>query len=337
MCRGTESFLFKQGVLVDCNYVLILKMFCRVLLHYSNSLATLLLCFQPTITTVLPNLYAELVYLPTHTLTNLCMSIYCFADPSAQGLSRGVVFARENRQAIMGKFADFQTKVCEKLIKNGVDTQVFRQYVTNRFPPGDCIPPPPANMIEIFKAITYHGLWDYLHYSPLEQVVKMFCPDDLEIDSCVQTYKNDLKAYCIVTTLNTKADLEVADPSAKRKRAKYDPRYFIQVEWKTEFVDHSLQYLAEVWEKFSSHYLVPDSPPTSLLDRVRRGCFLITWLVPSHLIKPLIRRVKVDTEFFQQHHILRVTVGDKCIYEKFTDKSKLVSSSRPLWKVWGVP
>ena len=240
----------------------------------------------------------------------------------------------------MGKFADFQTKVCDKLIKNGVDTEEFRQYVTNQFPPGDCIPPPPANMIDMFKAITYHGLWDYFHYSPLEQVVKKFCPNDPEIEGCVQTYKKDLKAYCIVITLHTEADLEVADPLAKRakrakldvadhyppsaKRAKYDARYYRSVEWKTEFIDHTLQYLAEVWELFSCQYLMPDSPPTALLDQVREGCFLITWLVPSHLIKPLIRRVKVDTEFFQQHHILRVKVGDKCIYEKLTEESKLV-------------
>jgi len=265
------------------------------------------------------------------------MSVYWFADPSAQGLSRGVVFARENRQAIMGKFADFQTKVCEKLIKNGVDTQVFRQYVTNLFPPGDCIPPPPANMIEIFKAITYHGLWDYLHCSPLVQVVKKFCPNDHKIEGCHQTYKKDLKAYCIVTTLNTEADLEVADPPSKRKAAKYDPRYCAPVEWKTKFIDHSLQYLTEVWELFSSHYLEPDTPPTALLDTVRKGCFLITWLVPSHLIKPLVRRVKVDTEFFQQHRILRVTVGDNCIYEKPTGKSKLVSSSKSKFSLVQTP
>ena len=311
-------------------------MFCRVLLPYSNSLATLLLCLQPTITTVLPNFRGSVYKTGISTYTRIDKPVcqyYWFADPSAQGLSRAVVFARENHQVIMGKFADFQTNVCEKLIKNGVDTQVFRQYVTNQFPPGDCIPPPPANMIEIFKAITYQGLWDYFHYSPLEDVVKTFCANDPEMESCVRTYKKDLKAYCIVTTLHTEADLEVVGPLAKKarsaKRAKYDCRYYNPVEWKTEFVDHSLQHLADVWKLFSSRYLVPDSPPTALLDRVRKGCFLITWLVPSHLIKPLVRRVKVDTEFFQQHHILRVTVGDKCIYEKLTDKSKLVSSSSP--------
>ena len=84
----------------------------------------------------------------------------------------------------------------------------------------------------------------------------------------------DLKSFCLVTEVEgfIDTDLVTADLPPEN-RAKYDVRYYTPVEWKTEFTDHSLQYLAEVWEEFSCHYLVPDSPPTALLDRVRRGCF----------------------------------------------------------------
>lgn len=231
----------------------------------------------------------------------------CHEEPS-----KAAVFARENRQAIMDKFADFQTKVCNKLLKNGVDTEEFHLYVINQFPPGKCIPQPPANLMEVFKAITHHGLWDYHHYSPLVRIAKRFGAGDTEIDSWVNTYKKDVKAYSIVANLKDYIDV-TAPPAAKT--AKYDPRYFTPVEWKTEFVDHSLQYLTEVWEFFSSHYLVPDSPPTALLDSVREGCYSVTWLIPSGLIPQLIKRVKSDATFFQQHRILRVTVRDECIYQ----------------------
>ena len=50
------------------------------------------------------------------------------------------------------------------------------------------------------------------------------------------------------------------------------------VEWKTNFIDHALQYLVEVWETFSSHYLLTNSPPIALLDGIHRGCVSITWL-----------------------------------------------------------
>ena len=241
--------------------------------------------------------------------------------------SKAAVFARENRQAIMDKFADFQRKVCSKLVKNGVDAEEVRLFVTNQFPPGDCIPPPPANLTEMFKAITQHGLWDYFHYSPLVRITKAFAAGDHEMEGWVQTYKQDLKAHSLVTTVEDyiEADLDIVD-SPPTKRAKYDPHYCTPVEWKMNFpVNHSLQYVTEVWELFSSHYLVPDSPPTALLDRVRRGCFLLTWRIPSGLIPLLIERAKLDTGFFQQYHILKVTVESKCIYEEVTKESTSVS------------
>ena len=235
------------------------------------------------------------------------------------------VFAHENRQAIMDKFADFQTRVCDKLFKNGVDTEQVRLFVTNQFPPGDFIPPLPASLTEVFKAITQHGLWNYFHYSPLVRIAKRFGGDDLEMEGWVETYKQDLKAYKLVTTVEEyiETDLEIAGPPSA-KRVRYDARYYTPMEWKTKFVDHSLQYLAEVWELFSYHYLVPDSPPTALLDRVRRGCFSVTWLVPTGLIPQLVKGVNIDTKFFQQYHILKVTVGDECIYKEVTDESTLV-------------
>ena len=240
-------------------------------------------------------------------------------------LSIAADFARENRQAIIAKFADFQTKVCNKLFKNGVNTKDFRLFVTNQFPPGNCIPPPPAGMMEVFEAITHHGLWDYFHYSPLVQIAKKFGADDPEIEDWVKTYMKDLKAYNLVTTLEeyVETDLEIAGPPSA-KRAKYDPHYCTPVEWKTKFVDHSLQYLAEVWELFSSHYLVPDCPPTALLDRVRRGCFSVTWLVPTGLIPQLIKGVQLDTEFFQQYRILKVTVGNEGVYKEIAEKNRWV-------------
>ena len=255
------------------------------------------------------------------------VSVLTAAVSSHLKLSKAVVFARENLQAIMDKFAVFQTNVCSKLLKSGVDPEEFRLYVINQFPPGECIPPSPANLTEVFKAITYHGLWDYFHYSPLVQIAKKFGAGDPDMEDWVKTYKQDLKAFQIVATLEDfiEADIDVTDPPPA-KRAKYDSHYNTPVEWKTKFVDHSLHYLAEVWELFSYHYLVPDSPPTALVDRVRKGCFSITWLIPSGLIPTLIRRVKSKTEFFKQHHILRVTVWNECIYDEVDDESTTVSS-----------
>jgi len=57
------------------------------------------------------------------------------------------------------------------------------------------------------------------------------------------------------------------------------------------------------------------------------GCLSVTWLVPSGLIPQLIKQAKLDTEFFQQNNILKVTVGDECVYDNIKEESTLVGFS----------
>ena len=271
--------------------------------------------------------------------------------------------------------------MCNKLSKKRVRIRQFRLFVKKQFPPGDFIPPPPASFTEIFEAITYHGLWDFLHYSPLVHIIHKFGGNDPEMEGWVQNYRKDLKAYSMVTTVEKyiEADLNVTDlspakrakiypdvtatPSAKRVKidpdvtatppakrvkidpdvtatppakrvkidpdvtatppanlAKYDSRYCCPVEWKTNFIDHSLNHLIKVWKRFSSQYLMPDTPPTALLtgNHLHKSGSLVTWLIPSGLIPSLIKRAQIDSDFFQQHRILRMTVGGKCVYEEVT-------------------
>ena len=183
------------------------------------------------------------------------------AATSKEEPSRAAIFKHENQTAITAKFADFQTKVCDKLVKNGVDIELFQLFVENQFPPGDFIPPSPAGLAEVFEAITLHGLWDYFHYSPLVRIVKKFGANDSEMEGWVKTYKQDLKAYSMIIKVEDFIESDLGHPPPAKK-AKYDLHYNTPVEWKTDFVDHSLQYLAEVWELFSCHCLMPDSPPT---------------------------------------------------------------------------
>ena len=232
-------------------------------------------------------------------------------------------FAYENQQAINDKFADLLTNVRRKMSKMRIDIEEFLIFVIALFPPGDCIPPSPTNLSKVVEAITRNGLWDYFHYSPLVRIVKKFGHGDPEMETWIKNYKIDLKAYTIVASIEDyiESDLDTCTDQSQEDRAKYDPRYNCPVEWKTDFVDHSLQHLMNVWEMFSDRYLVPDSPPTALLDRVRKGCVSVMWLIPSYLIPQLVERVKIDTEFFQKFRILKVTVRGKTVYEKTTDVS----------------
>ena len=212
---------------------------------------------------------------------------------------------------------------------NRVDVEEFLIFVTALFPPGDCIPPSPTNLSKVFEAITRHGLWDNFHYSPLVRIVNKFGAADPEMEAWIKNYKKDLKAYTIVASIEDfiESDLDTCTDQSQEDRAKHDPCHNCPVEWKTDFVDHSLQHLMNVWEMFSDRYLVPDSPPTALLDRVRKGCVSVTWLVPSYLIPRLVERVEIDAEFFQTFRILKVTVRGWTVYEKTTHVSSIFIKS----------
>ena len=157
------------------------------------------------------------------------------------------------------------------MVENRVDIENFLLFVAALFPPGDCIPPLPTNLTKVFEAITHHGLWDSFHYSPLVRIIRKFGAGDREMEAWIQDYQKDLRSYTLLTTVEDCELVTSAEPPPA-ERAKYDPRYCRPVEWKTDFDDHTLHYLTDVWELFSDRYLLPDSPPTALLDRIRRGC-----------------------------------------------------------------
>ena len=258
------------------------------------------------------------------------VSLIIPAANSHQGeLSIAAVIAFENRQAINKKFADFLAKICNKMLKNEVDIKEFQLFVAAQFPPGDCIPQAPTNFAEVFEAITHHGLWDCLHYSPLVRIVQKFGAGDPEMMAWIQSYEKDVKSYTNVTRIEDciESNLDTCSDQSQVNSAKYDPHYNCVVEWKikTDFADHSLQHLTNLWELFSVQYLGPDSPPTALLDHVHKdSCMSVTWLVPAYLIPQLIKTAKIETEFFQEHSIFKVIVGNKIVYEE-----EMVSSLYP--------
>ena len=247
--------------------------------------------------------------------------MFAAASPK-EDMSKSAVFACENREAIRENFADFQTKACVKLEEIGVNIGEFRLFVTSQFSPGHFIPSLPTSLKEVFEEITHHEMWDYYHYSPLVRIIRKFGDGNPEMEALIQKYRKDLKSYTLVTTIEDciEAEFNADTDPPPAMRTKYDPLYLSRVEWKTDFIDHSLKYLTDVWEMFSSHYLVPESPPTALLDRVRTGCVSTTWLVPSSLIPHLIKTAKIDTAFFQKHRILKVMVDDQCVYEEEISK-----------------
>ena len=256
---------------------------------------------------------------------------HLFADDSIdQGLDKEAFLVPGNQDPINHMFATLLWNVCTKMVKIGVDVENFRFFAVTSFPPGDIIPPSPATLTEIFMAITHHHLWDYFHYSPLEHIVSKFCAGDPEMETWVQDYEKDFRSYTSETKI-----IDYIEPKVDNPIANCSLRYYCPVEWKITFADNTLQYLSqlsEMWERFSAHYLEPDSPPTSLLKSVceHKDDISVTWLVPSYLIPQLIKKVKINTTFLQKHGIWKVIVAGQCIYDEQAAVDNTTVSSRVL-------
>ena len=243
-----------------------------------------------------------------------------FAAPSIQKdiQEENVQIAQRNKQAIDVKFATLLMKTCRKLGGRQINMEDLHVFLT---PFGKCIPKS-SSIHEIFEAITHHKLWDYWNYYLLEGIVQAFAADDQEITSWIETYRQDLQSYKVMTKLIdhiATADFvpTVGESLSDEERpARYDKQYYQELSLKleTNFTDHSLKYIDELWAKFANLYGIP--PRVVLLDRIHKGCVSIVWLVPSRLAPQILKAPPPSDEFYHKHEIIKVEFNGTCLYQE---------------------
>ena len=243
-----------------------------------------------------------------------------FAAPSIQKdiQEENVQIAQRNKQAIDVKFATLLMKTCRKLGGRQINMEDLHVFLT---PLGKCIPKS-SSIHEIFEAITHHKLWDYWNYYPLEGIVQGFAADDQEIRSWIEAYRQDLESYKVMTKLidhiATAAFVSTVSESHsdEERPARYDKQYYQELSCKleTNFTDHSLKYIDELWDKFANLYELP--PRAVLLDSIREGCVSIVWLVPSRLAPQILKAPPPNDEFYHKHEIIKVEFNGTCLYQE---------------------
>ena len=148
--------------------------------------------------------------------------------------SESAELARENDQKIRGKFAGLLINVCQKLQNGDINVEDLRLFVMAFCPQGNCIPKS-SNVHEIFEEITRRGLWSYLHYYLLEQIVEKFGSCDQEMKTWITNYKNDLLGYKasmkimdFISVVQSDSSFDDSDSEEESpvKPIKYDRRYF---------------------------------------------------------------------------------------------------------------
>ncbi len=128
----------------------------------------------------------------------ICVTAYCSVSPApVNDMSVGIV--KENMTRINGSFATLVRKVIDKLEGKNIDMKRFRLYIFNLFPPGDIIAES-VSMMDIFEVISRHRLWDYSHYSPIEEIAE-FEGDDPELKGWFTNYKSELTGFKATTRI----------------------------------------------------------------------------------------------------------------------------------------
>ena len=221
--------------------------------------------------------------------------------------SVGVV--KKNLARIRGSFATLVTRVTDKLKRKSIDMSDFRLYVFTLFPPGDLMSRA-SSIAEVCEVLSRHQLWDYYHYSPVEEIAKKFADDDPEISMWISDYKCELAGFKATTkiadfikTCNDEEDIADSEQSIRQDMARYDKRYCRKLTFKLKVrvtID-SLVYIDEFWRSIADHFFIPCL--SVLLDRIREGCLEVTWCVPTLMAIQIQANLQDSTEFLQQMKI----------------------------------
>ncbi len=190
---------------------------------------------------------------------------------------------------IRESYSQLVVRVVGKLRDRNINIDDFRLYLTTNFGCGDFISSI-SSVSEMIVAVTGKPLWNFYNCYVLEGIIKYFCKDDSEMIGWMEEYKTKLSAFKTATKIvkgYTDADLMADTDEAINDYEVYDKKFFVKLSLKLRKnkdiilrVDQNcLLYIDELWTAISRYFLLISLP--NLLEKIRKGCIEITWIVPA--------------------------------------------------------
>ena len=248
------------------------------------------------------------------------------AAPSIEENRGTAEIAQRNKQTIDAKFATLLANICSKLAGREINMRKLRLFLRT-FYRGKWIPES-SDIHVIFEALSCNKLWDSWNYYPLEKIVEEFVADDTEIASWIEAYIKDLKSYKVSTKLIDHIAAVHSDSFVNESEDKsYDKQYYkkLSLKLKTNFTDHTMNYIDQLWNKVAELYGLP--PHVAILDSIHEGCVLIVWHIPSHIAPQILNAAPPSDEFYIKHEITRVEYGGEGVYQE----GEVNVLSYPVW------
>jgi hypothetical protein len=222
---------------------------------------------------------------------------------------------RSNLEDIKSRFAILRREVQVALVENHVTPEDVYAVLVEMFGCRDLIPK--TSLEEMFTAVTSQRLWDYIHHSPVEKLLRRFLPDHLCL---MREYKAHLSGFFTTTKLidyitYTSTDSTAVDKLDLKKLtdANYQKLKFkLKLDRKIDKI--SLKYVQDLWEEFAEEFDIPYL--TAVIGEILSGSLHITWMITSEIANKIIAAARVSS-FFQNHpNIIYVTINGTVHYDE---------------------
>ena len=221
-----------------------------------------------------------------------------------------IAMFKSSLEDIRSRFATLLISVREALKANHYPTGDVRSILVGMFVGSDDYIPR-TNLEEIFDAATHHRLWDYLHHSPVENLLRRCLPDHI---SLIREYKEHLSGYCTTTKLINYIKYTNIGPQSQQGHSKLPLSTYtreqclkitVTLGLTRNITELSLQYVQDLWERFAEEFNIPFL--TAVIDSILSGSLVIIWLVPHDVAEKIISSAHKSTSFFQTHDIVSVS------------------------------
>ena len=251
----------------------------------------------------------DLVQLLCHTVKERYYSVAC---------SRNEAMFRANEEKIGAKFALLIQRVRLALEENKVTTEDVRTILLGVFTNCDDLIPN-TNLEKMIAAVTRERLWNYMHHSPVEELLRNLLPHHKYL---ISQYKEHLSGFEATTTLidyirYTKVDSR-RESCNEIPLGNYTRRHYRQLRVKLgnkrNITLLSLKYVQDLWEQFVEEFDIPSL--TALINKIDRGCIEITWLVPPDVAKKIVASANKSIQFFRDNNIVQVALDDNPAYDQ---------------------
>ena len=262
--------------------------------------------------------------------------------PSATGTKNRstVAIARRNIRKIEGKFSMLVTNSQERL-QSRINVKKFRIFLVTMYSSPNSrdgmstittVIQSTESLDEMFVAFGQYGLWDYLNYDLLQEIIEEFASDDDELNDMMKQYQQDLTGHILTQKIATYLEAiheeppisssdsdtsgdEIIPALPQQKKRKLFKKLSFKVE--TNVADQTLGYVKDLWRSLQNQFRLPR--PAMILHRIAEGCICITWLIPTNLVTHVTRMAQETANMFAKQHILRVMLAEHCIYPMAAD------------------